>query len=1146
MNLVLIIISVYYILCNRSDYASSARSLNETILLKFKEKKLIPECISYLCEALKYSIELSSLLDSSVEMIKSKKNPPHARIGLLELMSSVLTDQTSKVASEHMRVLVDTMIECSDDSDPKIRELCGSNLFLLTGLVKAKGKGAADTLRVLTALEVSAPKLFAKFKSALSNDVENATPTSSSSSSSLKGLPSMDASEGKTAPASRVVSTKKPLFKKKTAGETPPSGADTTTTTKDASGSKDGPVAAPKRRASAKENKVDDDLVEDLTINASDAEALLETLGIEGWTGIFQLKFSSDKWQDKVEGFEAIAKSVEASSEGGKYSAALASFVGAKTSGFKIINMNVLKAVLQIAVAAAKNLGSQPFSRAAAWEFIKNVFEKLSDKKVSELIVEMLMAFSESTSPSFVFKRCKNVLAEAKSPAVHETFLSFLKAAIKEFGAVKFPVALVGSLCHEELENKVAGVRTAAVEVLGALYHQLGPKVQAVAVNDSLKAQVKIMIEAEFSKVGYDASAATAVVRMVKGEEAGGGSDNAGGGISRMDLGKELGNTYLAELASNEGKSSWQVRKTAMETLIAACERSGHFVENTKFVADVLRCLKDRMDDSQANNKPIAASAIGHLVSSLEIEPASKLTKLTVAAALIGGFGDIKKGMRDATVLALDVLVTMNKGGLNADPSMLAAFVPPIADMIRNPVGRLELLTWINTHSYALKADIVNDWVPPLVVALQDKVAAVRTLAETILLEMSSRGLVSKAVLEKPFKDLPASAMRSLQSSHTKIMTSHGASKVSATAAASADNLIKVPSEDVEPAGPLRRDSFREPGNPTLMPSSSSLPPRDVPRSVDAIDEREIKPPPKFISARSEVPPPPEAAAVLPSSGDKLFLKRILKAVKLKRLETFAKTKWPEKPGETEFQGLQVTWEPFLSAEFSSVLFPSNRIPGAGTQDLLVGGIIGLLAQIENPLFMQHTDLVLCWCSCGLSMRESPVAMLKLMQLLIAVFDKMRLEGVQMHESEVSSILPQIISLSGHPSERHRAALKQAISAAAEVTAPSRLCTLLIEGLASSNKRSRHVCLELMRDVVGSVGVGALGRTGVCDISLMLDSGDSDASLKQACLDLLSLIYVSLGQDLSKLYKLIGGALSASSLALIEEKVTAKEESSTG
>lgn len=179
-------------------------------------------------------------------------------------------------------------------------------------------------------------------------------------------------------------------------------------------------------------------------------------------------------------------------------------------------------------------------------------------------------------------------------------------------------------------------------------------------------------------------------------------------------------------------------------------------------------------------------------------------------------------------------------------------------------------------------------------------------------------------------------------------------------------------------------------------------------------------------------------------------------------------------------------------------------------------------------------------------MRESPVAMLKLMQLLIAVFDKMRLEGVQMHESEVSSILPQIISLSGHPSERHTAALKQAISAAAEVTAPSRLCTLLIEGLASSNKRSRHVCLELMRDVVGSVGVGALGRTGVCDISLMLDSGDSDASLKQACLDLLSLIYVSLGQDLSKLYKLIGGALSASSLALIEEKVTAKEESSTG
>jgi len=57
------------------------------------------------------------------------------------------------------------------------------------------------------------------------------------------------------------------------------------------------------------------------------------------------------------------------------------------------------------------------------------------------------------------------------------------------------------------MENKVATVRSAAVEVLGQLYNQIGPKLLSIAFTDEMKPALKALIEAEFTKVGYDPAA---------------------------------------------------------------------------------------------------------------------------------------------------------------------------------------------------------------------------------------------------------------------------------------------------------------------------------------------------------------------------------------------------------------------------------------------------------------------------------------------------------------------------------------------------------------------------------------------------------------------------------------------------------------
>ena len=60
------------------------------------------------------------------------------------------------------------------------------------------------------------------------------------------------------------------------------------------------------------------------------------------------------------------------------------------------------------------------------------------------------------------------------------------------------------------------------------------------------------------------------------------------------------------------------------------------------------------MNDTQANLKPIAACAIGHVIASLDPEQGCKYLK-SIAGGLIAGLADNKKGMRDSTVSALQV-----------------------------------------------------------------------------------------------------------------------------------------------------------------------------------------------------------------------------------------------------------------------------------------------------------------------------------------------------------------------------------------------------------------------------------------------------------------------------------------------------------
>ena len=78
------------------------------------------------------------------------------------------------------------------------------------------------------------------------------------------------------------------------------------------------------------------------------------------------------------------------------FSAALIKYIASTSGNFKISNNNILKATIQTCTALVKqsnpalNNAGGKFSRAAGWELLKNLGDKLSDKKNKDVVQGLL------------------------------------------------------------------------------------------------------------------------------------------------------------------------------------------------------------------------------------------------------------------------------------------------------------------------------------------------------------------------------------------------------------------------------------------------------------------------------------------------------------------------------------------------------------------------------------------------------------------------------------------------------------------------------------------------------------------------------------------------------------------------------------
>lgn len=1146
----------------RAEFGATVRPITQAIVMKCKEKRLCPEVQASLTAIVRYCLTFDAVADDLNEHIASKKTPPHGRTVLMEFVSSTVQEVPDKYSTDCLKQLVEAHISCSEDSDSKVRDAASNSLAHLAMLVKRRGKPAIEAHRAIAALEQKAPRVFKKIQAHLDGAPQGAAASSGSAApraapESAAAAKAADAPKAGGPPRRAVGGPPREPAASSTAESKRPGGipgrsATASTGAKKASGG----------GASAAVKETEDDNVDDLAMSPEDADAVLAALGIPGWEDSFQAAITSAKWQEKTEAVATLGSRIADQQAGGRYSAAFVVYLSSKTSGFRVSNINILKAVIQCAVQVVQNTGNEKFSKPAAWELIRSFGDKLSDRKTKEAVDELLTAFAEALGPNFVIKRMKAVMDKTKAPLAHQHYLEWLAGAVRDFGAQCMPVPFLGTFCQGEMDNKMASVRTAAIEVMGALYNQLGPRLLSVAMSDDMKPALKSMLEAEFAKVGYDPSAGAKATKAARGGDDAAGGGGGGGGLARQDLTSLCDRNVLTELNFTDGKTSWTNRKAAIESVITACQGSGHFLENNKGTGEIIKALKSRMNDTQANLKPLAASAIGHVVASLEAEVGVRVLRV-VSGGLLTGTADNKKQMRDATIAAMQCAVTANGGeSAAADPSLLGAMLPGIGEALTNTtVGRQDLLTWVKLHADVLKAEHpLADLVPPLVACMQDKTAAVRALAEQLMLVMTTKGLIVRSAVDKATRDLPTASKRSLQPSIERMMNTYGSQKgdrAGSAVAVSPDDtdgdedkqdapaedappmrssMTVMPKRSATPTSPTARPTSQRAGTPqgTRVSRQSASAEFDSRRDTGTFKkDTSVR-----ASSGSRSPRQSEQAAVSAADSDAIMLKR---TVKLRRVEEFYRNNWPmppEDPSYNEMAALKATWEPIIEPELATIIFAEHRF-GPPSQDSVVPAITALMEQLERSpaaLWLSHSDLMLRYLAIVLCYRETSSGMLKVLQGITTVFEMMASEGCTLHEAETACILPHVIDRCGHKSERHKQSFKQVLFAASEIMAPNKINQYLLQGLSSKNKKSRVVCLEEMLRIVENAGATTLGKSGFRELGSCLDARDTDVAGRSACLDVCHAAYLSLGNDMPKLLRLLGDP-SDKAVSSIEDRI---------
>ena len=857
--------------------------------------------------------------------------------------------------------------------------------------------------------------------------------------------------------------------------------------------------------------------------------------------------------------------------------------VKAHTKGFKEVNFNVVKAIMELflALSEAHAAAKRPPENWICRDAVALSVEKIADRKYATVAPPLLTSLCIVRAPKTVSGLAIAFIGKVKSPIPHEALLKWHQDVCVDFGAAALGQGMntVVPWILKEAESSNIKVRKMAMRLVGELHSQLGPVFKALILSGDLSSAVKTLVESGIDASPYDpASSTTARAKSSicgngassdsatdPSEDEGRGTAALGGiEIPKMDLIGALPDDCVERMGSKEGKTAWKHRKQALEDVGAALEKCSGLISTSPQtlyagLVELVRAMKDRLSDSQSNLKPIAAKNIGSLLSHCDRVAQAKLGKLVFGPLINASMTDNKKMMRDGAIMALQAgteLHAMEGGGSNplALDCLVGCLVSELKGSDFKAGGLHEVLNFVTKRAQHLpKAMSLQSsksqaqeaaFAASIVACLTSSKSETRAEAEALLKACSDHEVLTATSIQAGGKKLLPAQQRAVNG----IIDGLGAGT-------SPDVVLEKENLSATTKSPTRRSDVARTASTTRAPGAGSIrsrPSSSLSRSRPggkSSTRSQSSAAEGLRSSASSNAAGNESPTKGSTSGHPLLSDSPGPSTKDMRSSSLARKRenWPEYPeeptGSSSFSSLKKTWSHLLPTASVDALFPKSGLQKQDDAEAgcaLISRAVELANVDDDTVVFDQLDIICKWIACALCSRENTVGLQTLLTLLSDVFQCMISRDVQLSDPEAAVLLPILLEKATASKSRFRKMFQDLISQINDegLYPPQRygphICMVVVE--RTHHAKTRGLAMKECQSCIEKCGLDGIGKKGI-QVTAKAFSSETLSENKTIGLDLIVVIIERMGGDLHKFARLCGNSnLSDKAKGLIEER----------
>lgn len=769
---------------------------------------------------------------------------------------------------------------------------------------------------------------------------------------------------------------------------------------------------------------------------------------------ISQLK--SAVWKERLEAIGLFKQQVEQTQDLDQSVEILVRLLCA-VPGWNEKNVQVQQQVLDVITYIAST--SAKFPKKCVVLCLLGTSERVADIKTRAHAMKCLTTFSEAVGPGFVFERMYKIMKEHKNPKVLSEGISWMFSAVEDFGVSHLKLKDMIDFCKDTgLQSSAAATRNATIKLIGVLHRFVGPDIKAFVAD--VKPALLSALDAEFEKNPFEGSAAVTRKTVKASDSVSTVSSGGVDGLPREDISGKITPSLLKNLES----SDWKVRLESIEAVNKMLEEANKRIQPNGTV-ELLGALKGRLYDSNKNLIMATLTTIGGVASAMG--PAVEKSSKGILSDVLKCLGDNKKHMRECTLAAMESWLA----AVNLD-KMVPYIAAALMDSKLGAEGRKDLFDWLGKQVSRLSdfPDAVH-LLKPAATAMTDKSADVRKAAEGFfgeILRVSGHELVMKHL-----KDIQGPALAVA----LERLKPHGTFQESFESTRAIP--VGLPSKSGSKVGRATSHGASKPGSRT---AASRIAVSKGSRGDSMISVQDIALQSQaLINVKDSIKEDRERMVVRRFKFEELRIEQI--------------------------QDLENDMMKYFREDLHRRLLSSDFRKQVDGLEMLQKALPSVIKEIIEVLDILLKWSVLRFCE------SNTTCLLKVLEFLPELFNRLRDEDYLLTESEAAIFLPCLIEKSGHNIAQVREKMRELTKQIVHIYSATKSFPYILEGLRSKNNRTRIECADLVGFLMDHHAAEITGQLKSLQIVASLTS-ERDGEIRKAALNTLATGYKILGEDI--------------------------------